>query len=195
MLKIIFRWIFKKNGWRVDNPVIDQCQRCVMIGAPHTSNWDFVYCLVAFEIMQIPLRFTIKKEWVKGPVGWFVNPLGAIGIDRNPKGLSTEKLSMVDAMVNLIHENERIAVLVTPEGTRKAVKKWKTGFYRVAVKANVPIALGYLDYERKVAGVAKVVWPTGDYKKDMEEIIAFYRTVKPKFRELNSINRPDFVIE
>ncbi|MES2629832.1 MAG: 1-acyl-sn-glycerol-3-phosphate acyltransferase [Bacteroidota bacterium] len=193
MLKLIFRWLFKKNGWRVNNPFMAECQHCVMIGAPHTSNWDFVYTMVAFEIMNIPLRFTIKKEWMRWPLSVFVKPFGAVAIDRTPEPGSPKK-SMVDAMADLLRSTPNMAMVVTPEGTRKSVKKIRMGFYHVALKANVPIALGYLDYGKKIAGVGKMLYPSGDLQADMKVIIDFYKTVTAKFPELNSFCRPDFQV-
>ena len=102
---------------------------------------------------------------------------------------------MVDIMVQLLHDNPSMAMLITPEGTRKAVKKWKTGFYRVALQANVPIALGYLDYAKKIAGVGKIIYPTGDMIADLTEIVNFYRTITPRYPELNSVCQPGFIIE
>lgn len=169
-----------------------ECQHCVMIGAPHTSNWDFVYCMVAFEIMNIPLRFTIKKEWMRFPFSVFVKPFGAIAIDRSPKEAGGEKLSMVDAMVELLEKTPRMAMVVTPEGTRKPVKKLRTGFYHVAVKAEVPIALGYMDYAKRVAGVGKIIYPSGDIHADMAIITEFYKNVTPRFPESNSFAQPGF---
>lgn len=195
MLKAIFRWIFRKNGWKVNNPYMAECQHCVMVGAPHTSNWDFVYTMIAFEVMNIPLRFTIKKEWMRFPFSVFVKPFGAVGIDRSPKEAGSEKISMVDAMVNLLNAHTKMAMVVTPEGTRKPVKKLKTGFYHVALKANVPIALGYLDYEKRIAGVGKMVYPSGDMSADLNIIAEFYRGITPKFPELNSFTHPDFKID
>lgn len=195
MLRLIFRWIFKKNGWRVDNPFLSECQHCVMIGAPHTSNWDFVYTIVAFEIMNIPLRFTIKKEWMRFPLSIFVKPLGAVAIDRSPKEPGAAKISMVDAMADLLIRSPKMAMVVTPEGTRKPVKKLRTGFYHAAVKANVPIALGYLDYKTKVAGVGKIIYPSGNMDEDMLLIVEFYKKVTPKFPELHSFRQADFQLD
>lgn len=194
MLRLIFRWIFRKNGWQVENPYLDECQHCVMVGAPHTSNWDFVYTIVAFEVMRIPLRFTIKKEWMRFPLSVFVRPFGAVAIDRDPKEPGQEKKSMVDAMSDLLIANKTMAMVVTPEGTRKPVKKLKTGFYHVALKAGVPIALGFLDYKRRVAGVGKIIHPTGDMCADLQIIADYYKTITPKFPELNSFTHPDFQV-
>ena len=102
---------------------------------------------------------------------------------------------MVDAMAEMLIKNKNMAIVVTPEGTRKAVKKWKTGFYHVALKANVPIALGYMDYAKKEAGVGKIIYPTGDRIADLTEIVNFYKNVSAKFPEKNSVNQPGFSIE
>ena len=160
-------------------------KKAVMIAAPHTSYWDFLYARGAFFIMGIPVKITIKKEVVNAPVfGWFARQLGAIAIDRKPKaGNLRQKLSMVDAMVSLLDNSDQLIMMVTPEGTRKYVKRWKTGFYRVAENAKVPIILGYLDYKNKIAGIGPVKWPTGDYDKDLKEIMDFYRDKQGKYPE------------
>jgi 1-acyl-sn-glycerol-3-phosphate acyltransferase len=192
MKKWIFRiwgraiiWVF---GWKVDQHLKADFKRCVMVAAPHTSNWDFVICRAAFEVMELPVRFTIKKEWTKGFLGGLLVSLGAIGIDRKPKDKRSEPISYVDAMVNLFEENEELAVLVTPEGSRKRMEQWKTGFYHVAKKAGVPIAFGYLDYKTKTAGIGKVIWPGEDMEADMREIMKFYAGIHPKFPELFSVD-------
>ncbi len=195
MLRLIFRWLFRKNGWKVVNPFMQECQHCVMIGAPHTSNWDFPYAIAAFEIMGIPLRFTIKKEWLKFPLSIAIKPLGAVAIDRSNKGKGLAKRSMVDAMTDLLKNSPNMAMLVTPEGTRKPVKRLKTGFYHVALNAGVPIALGYMDYAKKEAGVGKMVYPSGDMHADMTIIVDYYKTITPRYPELNSFLQPDFQVD
>jgi 1-acyl-sn-glycerol-3-phosphate acyltransferase len=192
MKKYIFRlWgkaIIALSGWKVDQHLKADFKRCVMIAAPHTSNWDFVFARAAFEVMEIPVRFTIKKEWTKGFLGWLLVSLGAIGIDRSPKNNRSQPISYVDAMVNLFQENEDLAVLVTPEGSRKRMETWKTGFYYVAKEAKVPIAFGYLDYKTRTAGIGKVIWPGEDMEADMREIMEFYQNIHPKFPELFSVD-------
>jgi hypothetical protein len=91
-------------------------------------------------------------------------------------------------MIELFSQNKELAVMVTPEGTRSLRTKWKTGFYHVAVGAKVPIALGYLDYKNKEAGVGKIIWPSGDMAKDMREIMAFYQNIQGKHPEKFSID-------
>lgn len=182
--KLIF-WIF---GWKLDDHLKADFRRCVMIASPHTSNWDFIFARAAFSLLDIPVRFTVKQEWTRFPFHLIMNPLGAIAIDRSPKKEGEQRLSMTEAMIRLFEEHKELVVLVTPEGTRSLRTKWKTGFYHTAVGAKVPIGLGYLDYKNKVAGVGKMVYPSGDMQKDMREIMAFYKDIPPKHPELFSID-------
>lgn len=180
-----FRWLgrtlLRLGGWKVVPHDFSPYPQCVMVAAPHTSNWDFVWARSAFEILDIPVRFTIKKEWTEGFMGKLLLKLGAIGIDRRPKVNQTKPVSYVDAMAELFVQTPRLAILVTPEGSRSRKTEWKTGFYYVALKARVPIALGYLDYRKKEAGVGPVFMPTGNLEADMGKILAFYQTISPRF--------------
>ena len=188
MVKLLARMIFYLYGWTLDDELKADFTRCVMIAAPHTSNWDLAFARSAFALMGIPIRFTVKDSWTKFPQKLFMNPLGAIGIDRSPRKPGEERLSMTEAMIDLFKNRKELVVMVTPEGTRKLRTKWKTGFYHVAVGAKVPIALGYLDYKNKVAGVGKMIYPSGDINKDMREITAFYKDIPPKFPKLFSVD-------
>jgi len=188
MLRALAALIFKIAGWSVNWKLPEGVHRCVMIAAPHTSNWDFFYARLAFYQLQIPLRFTVKKEWLRFPVGGLMRAMGAIGIDRTPKNPGDERPSMTEAMAQLFTDNDRLVVMVTPEGTRKLRTEWKTGFYYVAVKAGVPVGLGYLDYQKKEAGVGKMVYPSGDRDKDLREIMDFYRPIVGKHPEKFSVD-------
>lgn len=183
MLKTLSKFVFFLTGWKIVGEMPKDLKKGVIIAAPHTSYWDFLYARAAFFIMDIPMKVTIKKEVVNFPVfGWFARQLGAIAIDRKPKeGNLKRKKSMVDAMVDLINEREELIMMITPEGTRKHVPRWKTGFYRVAEAANVPIILGYLDYSKKHAGLGPVFTPTGDYEADLKIIMDFYRDKIAKY--------------
>ncbi|MCS6833133.1 MAG: 1-acyl-sn-glycerol-3-phosphate acyltransferase [Flammeovirgaceae bacterium] len=186
-----FRLIFKWNGWKLDDSLLrnEQIERCVMIAAPHTSNWDLVYCLAAFDMMKLPVRFTIKKEWFRFPFNYIIEGLGGIPIDRSPKDPNQPRKSMVEAMADIFKDKEKICVLVTPEGTRKRNDKWKTGFYYVAQKANVPIVCGYLDYKKREAGIGLKIIPTGNIKAEMKLISDFYATKTPKFPEKFALDK------
>jgi 1-acyl-sn-glycerol-3-phosphate acyltransferase len=178
MVLALFRFLFRFRGWKITNSeevTQEILDRCVIIAAPHTTNWDAVYTIAWFDIAKINWRFTIKKEWIKPPFGKMLLKMGAIGIDRKPKKAGEERPSMVQAMANLFTENEKLSVVFTPEGTRNKVTEWKMGFYHAAKIANVPIAFGYLDYEKREAGVTKYMIPTDDMEADMRKIMDFYK--------------------
>lgn len=181
MWRIIAIIIFKVTGWKARSYVPTDIKKAVMVAAPHTSNWDFIYARAALYILRVPIKFTIKKEWIKFPLSLILNPLGAIPINRQPKGIS--RTSTVDKMVEIFNQTDHLIILVTPEGTRKYAERWKSGFYITAERAKVPIVLGYLDYKAKEAGIGMVFYPTGDMAKDVEEIKAFYRTKTAKYPE------------
>lgn len=163
-------------------------ERCILVAAPHTSNWDFVYMVGAFKILELDFRFTIKREWLKFPFKKLLLKLGAIGIDRRAKTPGEPRKSSVDAMAQLFSEHDQLVVVVTPEGTRARAERWRTGFYYTALKAGVPIGLGYLDYKNKVAGIGQVFVPSGDPEKDLPRIMAFYEKIPGCRPELFSID-------
>jgi len=179
-------------GWKMNlhglNP--NDFRRVVMLAIPHTSNWDLPIARAAFFLMDVHVRFTVKREWMRFPYSLIAGPLGGIAIDRSPKVAGQERKSMTEAMIDLFEQNpEELAIMITPEGTRSLNDKWKTGFYHLAVGAKVPIGLGYLDYAKKEAGVGKLIYPSGDIQKDMKEILDFYRNIKGKFPEQFALDK------
>ena len=114
---------------------------------------------------------------------------GGIGIDRRPKQAGEPRPSMVQVMTDLFKQHPELVMLVTPEGTRARQEQWKTGFYYVAVNAGVPIALAYMDYEQKKAGVGKIIHPTGNFEEDMAEIMDFYAGIQAKFPKEFSVDQ------
>jgi 1-acyl-sn-glycerol-3-phosphate acyltransferase len=175
MLKIISKLILNLLGWTYNVDALKPIDKCVLIVAPHTSAWDMAIGKSVFVLAKIPAKIAVKKEAFFWPMNWILRYLGCIPIDRTPKdGNSKRKISLVDAMVNSIKHEKKICMVITPEGSRGKRKQWKTGFYHIAVKANVPIALGYLDFDVKEAIVDKIFYPTGDMDKDMREIMAYY---------------------
>lgn len=178
MVLALFRFLFRFRGWKIvwdDSVTLKELERCVIVAAPHTSNWDAIYTIAWFDIAKIKWRFTIKNEWIKPPFGKMLVNMGAIGIDRRPKVAGENRASMVEAMANLFKENEKLAIAFTPEGTRNRVTEWKMGFYHAAKLANVPIALGYLDYQKREAGVTKIFTPSDDMEADLRIIMDFYK--------------------
>lgn len=163
--------------------------RCVMIAAPHTSNWDFVYTIAAFHILGVKIRFTVKKELAKFPTKQILESFGAIWIDRSPKKPGEKRQSTTQAMANLFKENDDLLIMVTPEGTRSLRKEWKSGFYYVAKEAGVPIGLGYLDYKEKEGGIDRMLYPTDDKEADLKEIANFYKDKNAKHPEKFSVDQ------
>jgi 1-acyl-sn-glycerol-3-phosphate acyltransferase len=175
--RFVANLIFKVSGWKLANEFPKDIKKCVMIAAPHTSNWDFIYARAGFYLMGVNVRFTIKKESMGFPFGPLLKAMGALPVDRSKNN------SLVDTMIGILKESEEMVILITPEGTRKYQPRWRKGFYHTAHGANVPIALGYLDYAKKVAGTGPIFYPTGDVEGDIEKIKDFYRTITPKYPE------------
>jgi 1-acyl-sn-glycerol-3-phosphate acyltransferase len=184
MGKLIAQFLLKIAGWKVNQTVPKQANHCVMIAAPHTTNWDFYYTRLAFYVLDIPMKVAIKDFWTKFPFSLIIKPLGGIGIDRSPKKVGEQRQSMVEAMATVIQKTDNIAMVIALEGTRKPVKRWKMGFYHTALTAGVPITFGYLDYAKKEAGVGGFIQPTGNIDADMKVIIDFYKKISGKYPEM-----------
>ncbi len=182
-MRLLSKFIFFITGWKVAGAVPKDIEKAVVVAAPHTSMWDFVYVTCAFSLMGLPMTLAIKKEMFFFPLGWLLKLLGGMPIDRKPKSPREKKLSTVDAMVNLFDTDRKVFMVVAPEGTRKQVKRWKTGFYRVAEGAGVPIVLGYLDYKKKSAGIGPTIHLSDDMGADIEKIMKFYRPIVAKYPE------------
>lgn len=178
MKKTLATTFLKIAGWKVKVNPTPEMKHSVMIAAPHTSNWDFFYAIFTFWYMQVDVKFFIKDSYTKGILGGLFKWAGAIGVDRSKKG---NKLT--DFAIEQLQQNEELVVLIPAEGTRKRVEKWRTGFYHIAMEANVPVSLGYLDYKKKEAGVADVFWLSGDFEKDMTHLQEVYRPIHPKHPE------------
>ncbi|NML64337.1 glycerol acyltransferase [Hymenobacter sp. RP-2-7] len=174
----IAKAIFGITGWRQTGQIPPEIKKSMMIAAPHTSNWDIILARAAFYIMDVDVRFTVKSEWVNNFwLGWLVKAIGALPVNRSRNN------NLVEGMAQLFNEYDELVILITPEGTRAYQPKWRKGFYYAAEAAHVPIILAFLDYSKKEAGIGPVIWPTGDYEKDLAEIKAFYRTKKGRFPE------------
>ncbi|SDZ17883.1 1-acyl-sn-glycerol-3-phosphate acyltransferases [Rhodonellum ikkaensis] len=181
-MKFLSRLIFWISGWKLTYGWPEGLKKGVLIAVPHTSNWDLLYARAAFFLMDIPVKFTIKKEVMVGPLGWLIKAVGGIAIDRKriPGG---RKQTYTEAMINMLKNADELVIMVTPEGTRNYAPKWKSGFYHIAMGAEVPIAVGYLDYKKKEAGIGPVLYPNGNMDEQIEELKVFARTVTPKYPE------------
>ena len=167
LLRLLAILILKLIGWKAlgDEPPY---KKFVLIGAPHTSNWDFPLMLLVVLKLRLKLFWMGKHTLFPFPVGWLMKWLGGIPIDRRASH------NVVNETVRQYRENEELIVLIPPEGTRSKVKEWKSGFYHIACNAGVPILLGYVDASRKEAGFADFFEPTGNIEQDMQQIRAFY---------------------
>lgn len=177
MKKLLGNFIFFITGWKSKYKTEFSTERCVMIAAPHTSNWDLLYAIGVYWKHGVDAKFFIKDNYTKGFIGFFFKKLGAIGVTRGKKN------NLVDFAVKLFNENEKLVLLVPAEATRKKAPKWKKGFYIIAKKANVPVALGYLDYKKKIAGVGRLIHLTDSFENDMQKIQDFYKDITAKYPE------------
>lgn len=161
------RWILELLGWTVEAR-LPPVSRYVVIGAPHTTNWDLPVALLAMPAMGFRGRWVAKHTIFRGPLGPLMRALGGIPVDRR------KSQNFVEQVVERMLEEEEFVVVIAPEGTRSRTECWKTGFYYIALGAEVPIALGYVNYPRKRVGVGGWFTPSGDLEADMERIREFY---------------------
>lgn len=187
MFKPLSKAIYQYQGWSAINNIGKLPKRAVLIAAPHTSNLDMVLALHIFDELGINAKIAIKKEWFRQPTKKAIESIGGIPIDRQK---SEVKTSIVDTLADLFNQHEELVLTITPEGTRSKTDKWKTGFYHVALKANVPIIISYLDYRLRVGVVEKLFYPTGNFEEDMKVIMEVYkRNGVAKFPEKFSLDK------
>jgi len=177
MKKIISRFLLRLMGWELKENSVPNLKKAVILMAPHTSNMDFIIGRLAFNVLNIQAGFLIKRELFFFPLGPLLKKMGGIPVERNRKS------RLVDQLAYQFHKSDELMLIVTPEGTRAYTKRWKKGFYYIAQRAEVPIVLGYLDYARKVGGMGKVVYPSGDIDRDFVEIVNFYNGITARYQE------------
>ena len=177
MLKFISKVILRFWGWKIVGQMPQGIKKAVIIVAPHTSNLDFLIGRLAFFILEVKVKFLIKKESFKFPLKRVLKFWGGIPVDRSIRN------DLVNEVSELFNKYESLVVTITPEGTRKLNRRWKRGFYHIAMKANVPILMGFLDYKNKRGGIGPMIYPSGNYDKDMSEIEKFYINMTARFPE------------
>jgi 1-acyl-sn-glycerol-3-phosphate acyltransferase len=167
---------FKLLRWTMEGrfPTLD---KCVVIVAPHTSWWDFVLGLLVRTVIGTEVHFVAKDSLFKPPFGWFFRWMGGAPVDRSRSSDSVKAISRIFA------ERRTFRLALAPEGTRKKVRKWKTGFYYIAKSASVPIVLVAFDYGRKMVRISGPKFPTGNIMADLEGYHDFYGGVKGKVPE------------
>jgi 1-acyl-sn-glycerol-3-phosphate acyltransferase len=175
MLRTIYTLIFKMIGWQIDGSFSPDLKKYIVAVAPHTSNWDFVIGVMARSIVRIQrARFLGKSSLFKPPFGSLFRALGGYPVDR------TSSHDTVHQVVSIFNAHDEFILAIAPEGTRKKVSKLKTGFYYIALHANVPIIAVGFDYPRKKVVIGQPLYPTGNVEADMELLRAFYSSIKGK---------------
>lgn len=170
------RLLLRLFGWRLlGNPPNES--KFIIIGAHHTTNVDGWYTILTLFALGLDGSWIGKDSLFKGFKGKFLRATGGIAVDRS------RAADFVDQVANEFRERDSLVVAIAPEGTRKHVTEWKTGFYRIALAADVPICLCGIDYKRKVVSFGPAVKPTGDVKSDIRAIRQYYRQFTPKYPE------------
>jgi 1-acyl-sn-glycerol-3-phosphate acyltransferase len=174
MLKELCNWLlYKKMGWKSE-VTQEHPDKYIICLAPHTSNWDFLIGQLYVRATGMKSHFLMKKEWFFWPLGPIFRRMGGIPVYRQ------KKTSMTDALAEAARKSDSFHLCITPEGTRSSVEEWKKGFYFIALKAQLPILLYGLDYERRLINCTKTIQPTGDLETDMREIKLYFKDFKGK---------------
>ena len=160
-------------GWKFQGQFPDVA-KCVVIVVPHTHWMDFFIGLMVRKLIGVEINYIGKKSLFEGPFGWFFKWTGGAPVDRGKRS------DTVEAVASLFEEREEFRLALAPEGTRKKVDQWKTGYYYIALKAGVPIVLVAFDYGTKTVRFSEPRQPTGDYETDYASYREFYRGVKGK---------------
>jgi len=183
IVNTIFRFLtllyLRLAGWKVEGSLPAHCSKAVLIAAPHTSNWDLPFTLMAAFALHLNIYWMGKESIFKPPFRGIMMWLGGVPVRRETSN------NLVAASAQAIREADRpLQLVVPPEGTRGKNRYWKTGFYYIATAAEVPILMSYLDYGNKVLGLGPVFHPTGNIEADMIAIKAFYAPFKGKNPDL-----------
>lgn len=168
--------LLKLKGWKIEGSLPPD-GRCVIIAAPHTSNWDFFYGLLMVLGTKVDTYWMGKSSLFHFPFKNLMKWLGGIPVDRSKNS------DMVTQAVENFNNNERLSLTIPPEGSRSAVSSWKSGFYFIALRAEVPVLPGYIDFGRKAVGFGPLLHLTGDIDRDMKKIRDFYRPIRGRYPE------------
>lgn len=172
--RLIARSLMSMCGWRIEVDVPD-LPKFVLIGAPHTSNWDFVLTLVTLFALSVKISWMAKQTLFRWPFNGLLEWLGGVPIDR-----TIQDDGIVIQTIEAFNSRDKFIIALMPEGTRTRVRRWKTGFYHIAQGAKVPIVLVRFDYDRKIMGVGPTIEPSGDIMADMAQIQSLFAAIKGK---------------
>lgn len=173
--------VLRLSGWKISGSLPTEHQFLAIVG-PHTSNWDFVIGVLARGALGANIHFLGKHQLFIPPWGWFFKAVGGTPVDRRKNN------NLVDAVVQLYQSRPSFSLAIAPEGTRSPVKRWKTGFYHIASKAQVPIVTVGLDFANKTVVIPEGAHTTDNMQQDMDNIIRFYRSISGRHSKVI----PDF---
>ena len=162
------RTILRAGGWTIAGDWPDR-PRLVVIAAPHSSGWDAFWGLAAKLAMGVDITFIAKAELFRGPLGWLLRRFGGLPVNRSAPG------GIVEQTAARIRRSERMWFVLAPEGTRRRVEHWKTGFWKIARAAGVPVFCAWFHYPDRTIGLGPLVGTTADLAADMARIRAIYR--------------------
>lgn len=174
--------LYRLRGWHIDGR-LPADKKFVLVGAPHTSNWDFAVFLGAVDELGIKPNYIGKHSLFRWPLRRFMLDMGGIPIDRS------RRANYVGQVVAEFERRDELALVIAPEGTRDSDGRWKSGFYHIAKSAGVPIVPAWIDRKRRVGALGPVIWPSGDYRSDLAKIAAFYRNAWPEQQRFHEIDR------
>lgn len=174
MKKTLARFMLRANGWRIEGSRPD-LRRCVVIAAPHTSNWDFFLMLMFAAAFDMKVKWMGKHSLFRPPMGWIMQAFGGMPIFRH------KSTNLVNSVVETFSELPDLMLVVPTEGTRGRAEYWKSGFYHIALKAGVPIVPSFLDFGEKRGGFGPAYRPTGNIPMDMQYFRDFYAGMRGKF--------------
>lgn len=181
-MKTLSKLILNAAGWKTI-VTVEEPPKSIVCVAPHTSNWDYPIGQLSYWSLGRKSSFLIKKSWFFFPMNFIFDALGGVPVDRS------KRTSVTDQMAEEFAKRDTFHLAITPEGTRKLVSKWKMGFYHIAVKANVPIQLAYIDYGKKELAIKQVFYPTGDENADLAKIQEYYKDIQARFPEKFNLSR------
>jgi 1-acyl-sn-glycerol-3-phosphate acyltransferase len=188
LVRGLFIAIYKLRRWRIEGRP-PAAKKFILVGAPHTSNWDFAVFLGATDALGIRASYLGKHSLFRWPFRRFMLDMGGIPVDRSKRS------NYVEQVIAEFARRDELALVVAPEGTRHSDGRWRSGFYHIAIGAGVPIVPAWLDRRTRRAAIGEAMLPTGDYAADLRRLAQFYRAAwpgNPRFREIDAgLPNPD----
>lgn len=183
MKQALYRWIFYKVlGWKIEGTLPEDIKKCILLVGPHTSWHDFYIGVLTRGILNKQMDFVAKKELFIFPFGYYFKWMGGTALDR------AKNENKVEAIARIFNEKKEFRLAISPEGTRKKVTRWRTGFYYIALQAQVPIVPVVFDYKSKKVDIKPAFHPTGTIDVDLPKLEAYFLNIQGKIKE-NSYTR------